>query len=177
MVVGLICYLIAPAKTPYIKLLAALPILWGLRLSLYLGKRNLGHGEDPRYVAMLKRAEKKGLSEKNWRDRSLVTIYFGQGLLIMIVSAPIWVAMGTGTIYQGIVGHSVGKDITLRTTTDIGLFAILGALLWFIGFLFEAIGDWQLSRFLKKNKNYEGCLLYTSPSPRDGLLSRMPSSA
>ena len=24
---------------------------------------------------------------------------------------------------------------------------------------------------------YEGCLLYTSPSPRDGLLSRMPSSA
>ena len=24
---------------------------------------------------------------------------------------------------------------------------------------------------------YDGCLLYTSPSPRDGLLSRMPSSA
>ena len=23
----------------------------------------------------------------------------------------------------------------------------------------------------------QGCLLYTSPSPRDGLLSRMPSSA
>ena len=26
-------------------------------------------------------------------------------------------------------------------------------------------------------ENYPGCLLYTSPSPRDGLLSRMPSSA
>ena len=26
-------------------------------------------------------------------------------------------------------------------------------------------------------KLYEDCLLYTSPSPRDGLLSRMPSSA
>ena len=25
--------------------------------------------------------------------------------------------------------------------------------------------------------HYLGCLLYTSPSPRDGLLSRMPSSA
>ena len=25
--------------------------------------------------------------------------------------------------------------------------------------------------------SYIGCLLYTSPSPRDGLLSRMPSSA
>ena len=24
---------------------------------------------------------------------------------------------------------------------------------------------------------FQGCLLYTSPSPRDGLLSRMPSSA
>ena len=27
------------------------------------------------------------------------------------------------------------------------------------------------------NGNTRGCLLYTSPSPRDGLLSRMPSSA
>ena len=26
-------------------------------------------------------------------------------------------------------------------------------------------------------KHEDGCLLYTSPSPRDGLLSRMPSSA
>ena len=25
--------------------------------------------------------------------------------------------------------------------------------------------------------NFKDCLLYTSPSPRDGLLSRMPSSA
>ena len=27
------------------------------------------------------------------------------------------------------------------------------------------------------NTSYSNCLLYTSPSPRDGLLSRMPSSA
>ena len=27
------------------------------------------------------------------------------------------------------------------------------------------------------NELFESCLLYTSPSPRDGLLSRMPSSA
>ena len=26
-------------------------------------------------------------------------------------------------------------------------------------------------------RQYDNCLLYTSPSPRDGLLSRMPSSA
>ena len=29
----------------------------------------------------------------------------------------------------------------------------------------------------KSDWRYETCLLYTSPSPRDGLLSRMPSSA
>ena len=30
---------------------------------------------------------------------------------------------------------------------------------------------------LKLSEELEDCLLYTSPSPRDGLLSRMPSSA
>ena len=30
---------------------------------------------------------------------------------------------------------------------------------------------------IKSIVNYGSCLLYTSPSPRDGLLSRMPSSA
>ena len=29
----------------------------------------------------------------------------------------------------------------------------------------------------KYSERYKNCLLYTSPSPRDGLLSRMPSSA
>ena len=30
---------------------------------------------------------------------------------------------------------------------------------------------------IKEGKKKRSCLLYTSPSPRDGLLSRMPSSA
>ena len=30
---------------------------------------------------------------------------------------------------------------------------------------------------LQEQDYYNRCLLYTSPSPRDGLLSRMPSSA
>ena len=29
----------------------------------------------------------------------------------------------------------------------------------------------------RRSEQIENCLLYTSPSPRDGLLSRMPSSA
>ena len=36
----------------------------------------------------------------------------------------------------------------------------------------------KIRQYDVKNKLYpKGCLLYTSPSPRDGLLSRMPSSA
>ena len=132
---------IVPEKTAYLILLAALPIIWGLRLTLYLAKRNLGHGEDKRYIAMKKRAEKKGMSEKTWRLRSLFTIYWGQGLLIMIVSAPIWLAMATG-----------------QNIEKIGIFAYLGTALWLIGFLFEAVGDWQLATFLKANKNYEGSI-------------------
>ena len=38
----------------------------------------------------------------------------------------------------------------------------------------ENIGYLRLTSF---NDNSSDCLLYTSPSPRDGLLSRMPSSA
>ena len=37
---------------------------------------------------------------------------------------------------------------------------------------------WDLTVFeMNKLAQSKGCLLYTSPSPRDGLLSRMPSSA
>ena len=156
LVVAAVCLCIVPVKTPYLTLLAALPILWGLRLTLYLAWRNLGHGEDKRYIAMRRRAEKKGLSEISWRLRSLFTIYFGQGLLIMIVSAPIWVAMATGHNFPeeargGWVMYPPGKG-----AFTISALAILGTVLWFIGFLFEAIGDWQLASFLNQNKNYDG---------------------
>ena len=35
----------------------------------------------------------------------------------------------------------------------------------------------QALRDVTNNSTLNACLLYTSPSPRDGLLSRMPSSA
>ena len=155
LLVASVCLYLVPVKTPYLILLAALPIIWGLRLTLYLGKRNLGHGEDKRYVSMQKRAAKKGMSEMTWRLRSLLTIFFGQGLLIMIVSAPVWVAMATGFVYGGTRKTATGitPDIALSA---IGPLVILGALLWLIGFLFEAIGDAQLAAFIKKNKDYDG---------------------
>ena len=35
----------------------------------------------------------------------------------------------------------------------------------------------DMKKVVEKIQNSKDCLLYTSPSPRDGLLSRMPSSA
>ena len=160
LLVAAVCLYLVPVKTPYFILLAALPMIWGLRLTLYLGKRNLGHGEDVRYVAMRKRAEKKGLSETAWRIRSLLTIYFGQGLLIMIVSAPVWVGMATGISEpKGVIatdanGLELGAQGQYIAT--IGALSILGTSLWLIGFLFEAIGDAQLSKFMKSMTDYKG---------------------
>ncbi len=158
LLVGGVCLTLVPVKTPYLILLAALPIMWGARLTLYLGKRNLGHGEDKRYVSMRKRAEKKGMSETTWRIRTLFTVYFGQGLLIMIVSAPIWVAMATAFKKTETICVVAPCDFPphIFGQTDIGILAIIGALLWLVGFLFEAIGDAQLTKFLKANKGYDG---------------------
>lgn len=170
LLVAAVCLYLVPVKTPYLILLAAMPIIWGLRLTLYLAKRNLGHGEDKRYVNMQKRAEKKGMSEMAWRLRTLLSVYWGQGLLIMIVSAPVWVAMATGfdaekaldsLIMYPPLNAADQTPLTLQSleqagSVSIGILAILGALLWLIGFLFEAIGDAQLAAFLKKNKDYDG---------------------
>ena len=49
----------------------------------------------------------------------------------------------------------------------------------FTGIAFGRIGGQNIGVKLADDveKNIKDCLLYTSPSPRDGLLSRMPSSA
>ena len=69
----------------------------------------------------------------------------------MMVSAPVWVAMATSNF-----NPTRSSEIYHGGLVTIGLLSILGALLWLIGFLFEAIGDAQLASFLKKNKSYDG---------------------
>ena len=41
----------------------------------------------------------------------------------------------------------------------------------------DVSGIYRRIKAVSQNPQYEGCLLYTSPSPRDATLSRMPSSA
>jgi steroid 5-alpha reductase family enzyme len=112
-------------------LVLALVAVWSLRLSGYIASRNLGHGEDYRY--------------RTWRERSprsfwwisYFQVFLLQGLLLWVISFPLLVAM-----------HSDEPD--RLTFVD-----AIGALLWAIGFLFEAVGDYQLSRF-KANPTNKG---------------------
>ena len=48
---------------------------------------------------------------------------------------------------------------------------------FFSRYLDDVVREIKKNSFEDKVKSINNCLLYTSPSPRDGLLSRMPSSA
>lgn len=96
---------------------------WGLRLSVYLLKRYLEHGEDQRYV--------KILGSRTGAARHLFSLWFVfglQGVLILIIVSPV----------IGILAASPSSPDG---------WTILGASVWAIGAFFEWIGDWQLSRF------------------------------
>lgn len=152
-IVAIVCLYLSEYRSPFIWLLGLLPILWGIRLTAYLAKRNLGHGEDSRYIAM---RERSGMDEMAWRKRAFFTIYLGQGFLVLLVSAPVWVGIATGFPNIEITEQFTGVQWQWLSKTGIGILPIIGAILWLIGFLFEAIGDAQLAAFLKKNKDYDG---------------------
>ena len=69
------------------------------------------------------------------------------------------------------------KEKTENFVKNLELDETLGQLLVAEGYsTIDDIKD-TTSENLIKIEGIEACLLYTSPSPRDGLLSRMPSSA
>ncbi len=107
-------------------LLAALTGAWGLRLGAWLALRNIGHGEDPRYARWRQRISAAG---GDFRWHSLFMVFGLQGLLVIIVSLPVQAGQSAAT----------GQPL--------GLFALAGGAVWLLGFLFEAVGDWQLRQF------------------------------
>jgi len=104
-------------------LLALLVTVWGLRLTVYLARRNLGAGEDRRYAAMRRRHGER------WPLRSLVVVFWLQGTLMWVVSLPVQVAMAD------------------PTPAGFGVLDWVGTAVWVVGLAFEAIGDRQLARF------------------------------
>ncbi|RZT95716.1 steroid 5-alpha reductase family enzyme [Ancylomarina subtilis] len=118
-------------------LLLTLVTIWGLRLSIYLSWRNIGKGEDFRYQKF-----RQDYGPKRYWWFSYFQVFILQGALIMLVSLPL-----------------MGTNLWEQSDTLIWL-DYLGIVVWCIGFLFEAGGDFQLARF-KKNPQNKGKVLNT----------------
>ncbi len=105
-----------------------LVMLWGLRLSYYLFKRNYKKEEDYRYKDMRQR----------WGKKVNINAYFKvfmlQGLLMSIISLPI------------IFFNSSGIE-------KLNILNIIGVIVWVIGYIFEVVGDYQLKNFIKDQNN------------------------
>lgn len=105
-----------------------LTLVWGLRLGIHIGRRNLGRGEDPRYTALMRH-----------RQGNLVVflvkrVYGLQGLMMWLVSLPVQVAM-----YE---------------SRPLGVLGAVGIVVGALGLAFEAVGDWQLARFKADRANH-----------------------
>ena len=109
-------------------LATGLVAVWGLRLSTHIYLRIRGKDEDPRY--------------RKWRQewgrwfypRSFFQVFILQGLLLLLVVSPV---VFVNTFAGG----------------PLGVAAVIGALIWLVGFGFEVVGDRQLRRFLADPAN------------------------
>ena len=118
-------------------ILLVLVSLWGLRLSIFLAYRNIGNGEDYRYQEF----RKKYGPERYWWF-SFFQVYLLQGIFSILVSITL-----------------LGSHFNTQTN-DLNLLDYLGILVWLIGFIFEAGGDYQMTKF-KKNPENKGKVLNT----------------
>jgi steroid 5-alpha reductase family enzyme len=101
-------------------LVVALVAVWALRLAIYIGIRNWGEPEDYRYQAI--RANNEPFAFK-----SLYIVFGLQGALAWFISLPLLIA--------------------ITSSGELGLLDYAASLLWLVGFVFEAGGDYQLARF------------------------------
>ena len=116
-------------KSSSLALLVSLLVsIWGSRLAWHIYNRNKGKTEDYRYL--------------EWREewgkwfyiRSYVQIYTLQGVLLFLIAIPVL-----------LINKSTGNVLNyLVFTSDI---------VWVIGFIFESVGDSQLSKFIKNINN------------------------
>ncbi len=127
-------------------IITGLTSLWAIRLALHIGIRNIGKEEDFRYA--------------NWRKKwqpypeiqGFFRVFILQGTIMFTVSLPIIIS-----IYKSSSSFNI-------------LYALPGILIFFIGFIIEAIADMQLAKF-KKDESNKGKLI------RGGLwsISRHPN--
>lgn len=115
------------APSPRAWLVLVLVAVWAVRLAVHITWRNHGHGEDRRYQQIRRN------NEPGFAFKSLYIVFGLQALLAWVISLPL-LAVATGT-------------------APLGWLDALGVLLWVVGFVFEAGGDWQLARFTANPAN------------------------
>jgi steroid 5-alpha reductase family enzyme len=118
------------AERRYLLLVAS--VLWGLRLAAYVGWRNHGKPEDPRYQDMLDKAT----GSKNLY--ALRKIYLLQAAILWLATVPVQLGM--------------------LERSPVGSLVVIGTVLFVVGFAFESVGDWQLARF-KADPAHQGQIM------------------
>jgi len=113
-------------------LLIALVSIWAIRLSGFLTIRNWGKEEDRRYQVI------RANNEPNFSIKSLYIIFGLQASLAWIISLPLLLA--------------------LTADTEFGVIELVACAIWFIGFLFESIADYQLYSFKSNAENKDKVL-------------------
>jgi steroid 5-alpha reductase family enzyme len=111
-------------------LITVLTTLWGVRLALYLTWRNHGKGEDPRY------AQWRSASGERFWITSLFKVFLLQAIFLWAIALVIQAGQSGGGSHR------------------LGWLDFLGTLIWLTGFVFEAVGDWQLARFKSDPANH-----------------------
>jgi steroid 5-alpha reductase family enzyme len=101
-----------------------LVVLWSARMSLHIGIRNAGHGEDGRYAAWRRRFG------PHWWWWSFFQVFTMQGVTVWLWSLGLIGAVAAGP-------------------RDLGWQHGLAALLFAVGYYFQVVGDLQLERFKK----------------------------
>jgi len=101
--------------------------IWGIRLFWHIHSRHKGKEEDSRYASWRK-------AWKLFYLRSYLQIFLLQGFFLFIISTPVLIA-------------------NKNPSQSIYISILIGIVVWIIGFLFESIGDRQLSQFIKNPEN------------------------
>jgi steroid 5-alpha reductase family enzyme len=107
-------------------------LIWSLRLSIYLSWRNRGAHEDHRYQAIRRN------NEPYFWLKSIYIVFGLQAVLAWVISLPL---LGIAT-----------------SSAPLNWLDFAGLALWFAGFAWETIADWQLTRFKSQAANRDRVL-------------------
>ncbi len=116
-----------PVTGPRQWLVLVLVAVWALRLCGHITWRNHGEKEDRRYQAI------RANNAPHFALKSLYIVFGLQALIAWAVSLPLLAA--------------------IASPTDLGYLDLAGVLVWTLGMVFEAGGDYQLARFRSEPQN------------------------